>query len=256
MKTETWDDVVFENRNKMYGAYVVRQSYQRNTTIALGASVAFVVILLFVPRIVSSLTGGKVVIPVLTKTCQMEFTNPPILLPEKPVEVRPVIKTDVPRNLPPELTIAEVTDPLPTNAELINNQPTIGDDITFIEPTDGTTVIEEPEVTIPSGPVDLAEVMPVYSDGGYEAMMRFIARNTRYPRSAIVTGTEGTVFVGFVVSADGEVINVKVVRGLTEDCDKEAVRVISKMGAWKPGMMHGRSVAVRMVIPLKFQLSR
>lgn len=85
-------------------------------------------------------------------------------------------------------------------------------------------------------------------------MMKFIVKHTRFPSSARRLLTQGTVFVSFVVNSEGNVVDVKVVRGISADCDKEAARVIASMKGWKAGMQNHRAVSVRMTVPIKFQL--
>jgi len=109
--------------------------------------------------------------------------------------------------------------------------------------------------TTPSPPtiVDLAEVMPSY-ESGLKAMMKFIQKNMNYPNHAKQIGTEGKVFVKFVVNYEGKVVNVEIIRGISEDCDKEAARVIAMMPNWKPGMQNKMPVSVRMILPINFKL--
>lgn len=66
---------------------------------------------------------------------------------------------------------------------------------------------------------------------------------------------EGTVHVSFIVSKNGSISDVKVLRGISSECDKEAVRVVQMMPAWKPGKQNGRNVNVRFILPLKFRLN-
>jgi len=108
-------------------------------------------------------------------------------------------------------------------------------------------------VSPPPAIVDFAEVMPNYQ-GGVKAMMKFIQKHMKYPGSARKIGTEGKVFIKFVVNYEGKVVNVEIVKGISEDCDKEAVRVIAMMPDWKPGMQNNMPVSVRMILPINFKL--
>ena len=99
----------------------------------------------------------------------------------------------------------------------------------------------------------IVEQMPEFP-GGAEAMMKSIAGNVKYPEAAIDKNIEGRVFVSFVVEKDGSVSNVKVLRGIGGGCDEEAVRVISSMPKWKPGMHRGEPVRVSYQIPIWFKL--
>ncbi|MCF8298438.1 MAG: M56 family metallopeptidase [Saprospiraceae bacterium] len=90
--------------------------------------------------------------------------------------------------------------------------------------------------------------------GGDEARIKFIQSNLTYPESARKNGIQGTVYIEFIIEKDGTVSDVKVLRGFNEDCEKEAVRVVSAMTKWKPGKMKGKPVRVKFVMPIKFKL--
>jgi TonB family protein len=92
-------------------------------------------------------------------------------------------------------------------------------------------------------------------EGGYEAIMDFIRKNKRNPASARRMGIDGTVYVSFVVRKNGTIDDVKVLRGISADCDKEAVRVVQMMPPWKPGGQNGKAVDVRLNLPIKFHLN-
>ena len=98
------------------------------------------------------------------------------------------------------------------------------------------------------------EVMPEYF-GGTTAMYEFIQKNLKYPESAKDKGLEGRVFIGFVVEKDGSLSSFQVLRGVCDEIDAEAVRVLKMMPKWKPGMNEGEPVRVQYTMPFKFQLT-
>ncbi len=100
----------------------------------------------------------------------------------------------------------------------------------------------------------IVDEMPQFP-GGEAAMMKFVANNVKYPQEAKDKEIDGRVFVSFVVEKDGSVSNVKVMRGIGGGCDEEAVRVISAMPKWKPGIKDGKPVRVSYMMPLTFKLS-
>jgi protein TonB len=86
-------------------------------------------------------------------------------------------------------------------------------------------------------------------------MSAFLAKNIEYPEQAKKEKITGRVFVSFVVEKNGEVSNVKILRGIGGGCDEEALRVVSKMPKWKPGKDdYGNSVRVQYNLPIKFAL--
>ena len=100
----------------------------------------------------------------------------------------------------------------------------------------------------------IVDEMPQYP-GGEKAMMEYVAKNVKYPQEAKDKEIQGRVFVGFVVEKDGSVSTVKVLRGIGGGCDEEAVRVVSSMPKWKPGIKDGKPVRVSYMMPLNFKLT-
>lgn len=105
-----------------------------------------------------------------------------------------------------------------------------------------------------NGVYQIVEEMPQFP-GGEKALMEYIAKNLTYPQEARDKGVEGRVFIGMVIEKDGSVSNVKVLRGISQECDAEAVRVISSLPKWKPGKMKGEPVQVSYQIPINFKLA-
>lgn len=99
----------------------------------------------------------------------------------------------------------------------------------------------------------VVEVMPEYP-GGEKAMYSFISNNLNYPEIAKKAGTQGRIFVTFVVEKDGSITDVQVLRGIGDGCDEEAIRVIKAMPKWTPGQQRGEAVRVAYRIPIKFAL--
>ena len=84
------------------------------------------------------------------------------------------------------------------------------------------------------GVYTIVEQIPEFP-GGTAKMMGFLAANISYPQTARDKGVEGRVYISFVVEKDGSVSDVKVLRGIGDGCDEEAVRVVRSMPNWKPG---------------------
>ena len=101
---------------------------------------------------------------------------------------------------------------------------------------------------------NIVDEIPQYP-GGEKAMMEYVAKNVKYPQEAKDKEIQGRVFVSFVVEKDGSVSTVKVLRGIGGGCDEEAVRVVSSMPKWKPGIKDGKPVRVSYMMPLNFKLT-
>lgn len=96
------------------------------------------------------------------------------------------------------------------------------------------------------------DVRPEYP-GGYEGMIRFLQHNMTYPKKAMKQKIHGVAYVQFVVTPDGAITDVKTIKGISPECDKEAERVVMMMPPWKPGQHNGKNVYVRFVLPIKFK---
>lgn len=97
------------------------------------------------------------------------------------------------------------------------------------------------------------EIMPEFP-GGFSELRNFLTSNVNYPESAKTNNIEGRTFVSFVVEKDGSITDIEVLRGFDKDCDAEAVRVVSTMPKWKPGVKDGETVRCRFNLPFTFKI--
>lgn len=100
---------------------------------------------------------------------------------------------------------------------------------------------------------DVVEQMPEYP-GGIKALLDYLCQNVKYPADAEKQKIEGRVIANFVVETDGSISNVEVFRPVFPSLDAEAVRVLSAMPKWKPGMQSGKVVRVKYTVPISFNL--
>ncbi|MCU0420091.1 MAG: TonB family protein [Cyclobacteriaceae bacterium] len=120
----------------------------------------------------------------------------------------------------------------------------------------------KPEVVIVNTAVEEEEVDQIFTvveesatpKGGMAAFYKYVSEKMKYPAQARRMGTEGKVFVEFVVGKDGSISDVRAVRGIGGGCDEEAVRVVQSAPAWSPGKQRGKAVKQKMVIPIIFKL--
>ena len=101
---------------------------------------------------------------------------------------------------------------------------------------------------------EVVEQMPEFPNGGMAGLMQYLSKNIKYPTIAQENGTQGRVTVQFVVNRDGSIVDAKVLRGVDPYLDKEAIRVVSSMPKWKPGMQRGKAVRVKYTVPVMFRL--
>jgi protein TonB len=90
--------------------------------------------------------------------------------------------------------------------------------------------------------------------GGLAAFYQYVNNNIKYHKQALSLSIEGRVFVQFVVGKDGSLTDLTVIRGIGGGCDEEAIRVVKGAPAWKPGKQRGKTVRVKMVLPVTFKI--
>ncbi len=259
-----WDDatnperteLVFEHRNKAYGAYPIRRGYQKTTAAALLISLGLFLIGLGTPILVKMLSkddASKIEKPVevtvnLKEPPPLDKNEPP---PPPPPPPPPTIETV--KFTPPVVVDREVEEDQPPPQEKLS-ETNVG--VVTQEGDDNATELPpEPVVADPDeGKVfQYVEEMPTFQ-GGEEAMYSYLQKNIKFPALARENGISGRVFVSFIVDKDGKISGVEVLRGIGGGCDEEAVRVIKSMPPWKPGKQNGRPVTVQFRMPVNFLL--
>ena len=99
----------------------------------------------------------------------------------------------------------------------------------------------------------VVDEMPQFP-GGDSAMVAYITNNVHYPQTEKEKGIQGKVFVGFVVEKDGGISNVEIKRGISTECDTEAIRAVKGMPNWEPGKQSGVLVRTAIVLPISFKI--
>lgn len=95
-------------------------------------------------------------------------------------------------------------------------------------------------------------LMPVYP-GGLSAIKETVVRNLHYPEAALKAGISGIVLVNFTIDNEGEVQNIKVMQGISPECDAEAMRITGLLKGWSPGVRHGQPVDITVSMPVEFK---
>ncbi len=266
MKNVTLDDIVFENRNKEFGAYDLRVHYAERLTLALKimSGIVFLICLLAfkfskekptldeAPEYKITVFDPIEIKPKQVKEKKQRSTAPKakvlINLPPNPVEVldKPEVKMHTADELFENRTgPVEIEGPA-SDPDLLDvgNLPS-GPEIVIDKPADP---IIDPNIALVS-----ADENPDYP-GGMEAMRSFLSKNMQYPRVATSNGVSGRVIVQFIVERDGSIAQAKVIKSIGFGCDEEALRVVNKMPKWKPGVNNGQKVRVYYTLPIYFQL--
>ena len=266
-----WVDLVFEGRNKEYGAYVLRkETGMRNiksmllvfaVIIAIMAGVAAkVAIENAFPKKVAIETDVELTKLAEKKEAKVEKKAPVKVEEQKVVEkvkssvkfTPPVIKKD--DEVKPEEELKSQEDLNKTNTA-IGSFDVKGNDETGGEVLKAKEVIAQPEPPKEEETkvFDVVEVMPTFP-GGQQALFEWLSKNIKYPVVAEENGVQGRVIVTFVVERNGSITDVQVAKSVDPSLDKEAVRVVKAMPHWIPGKQNGSAVRVKFTVPVTFRL--
>jgi periplasmic protein TonB len=250
-----FDDLLFEKRNRDYGAYQLRKRYNSVIVTGIILSSCIVISLVLLPFILTPgndhvLSGGLNYVSV-----NMENLEPPIdqiIVPPAPPPPEEAHIQEVVQYIPP--VVVDTVLPLePTQAtaddilaQSENNRTDVsatgsGDDL--LSGQDGSETGEA---------LFIVEVMPLFKGGDISKFREWVGKRTNYPQAAYERKIRGTVFLTFIVEKDGSVSNVTVVKGVDPLLDNEAVKAISESPKWTPGLQRGQPVRVRFSIPLNF----
>lgn len=252
MKTTEFNEIVFENRNKEYGAYSLRKSYKKRMTIAVSISIIMLLMAVSYPLIAGYLNRINIVnsntdVSVeLLNNVPPDDVAPPPPPPPPPSTVEKYVKFTAPIVVDEDSVDTDFNnDPDKIVNKPIDTLETITD---VVDTTTHITIIDiKPPIFI------VVEEMPEYI-GGDDARIKFISENVVYPTMARESNIQGTVYVTFVVETDGSITDVKILRGIGGGCDEEAIRVVKIMPKWKPGKQTGKNVRVQFNLPIKFTL--
>jgi protein TonB len=252
---EARNEIVFANRNKDYGAYVIRRLYDKRVVRAFIIAVVGFLFFISLPLIIDLIKGKmenmnkatQEVVVDLTAPPPVDESEPPPPPPPPPPPVQQTIKF-----VPPVVVDKPVEEEQPPPQEKLEEVQASTD----THEGTGEEVAPPPEVVADpdAGKIfTVVEEMPQFPGGGEAALLQYLRTNIKYPPMARENGIEGTVYVTFVVDKDGKVKEPKLLRGVT-GLDEEALRVIGHMPDWKPGKQNGRTVAVQYNLPVRFTL--
>lgn len=266
-----WVDLVFEGRNKAYGAYRLRKSTTKRNILAMVA----VVILLIVAFIILTVKNfvdeqrAKVAMTQVAELTNYKQPEKKAEVKQKKVEVEPErvverVKSSIKFTAPVIKKDEEVKpdEELKTQDELMSTKTAIGTfDVKGNDDANGEILKAKEVIAEPEPPkheeenkvFDIVEQQPLFP-GGPAALMKYLSDNTKYPVVAQENGVQGRVTVQFVVEKDGSISDVHVLRGVDPSLDKEAVRVVKSMPRWTPGKQNGITVRVNYRVPVLFRL--
>ncbi len=266
LTSTAWCELVFEGKNKAYGAYEMRQTSASRHNKAMIVVIILIVIALSLPALLKIVTpeGGEEAMTEVTTLANLEVPEEknneeefkkPDLPPPPPLKssikfTPPVIKKDEEVREEDEMKNQEDLNLDKTAISIADIQGT--DDINGKDIADVREVVQEVKEVKPVI-YQTVEQMPQFPGGDAE-LMKYLSSNIKYPQAALENNIEGRVIVQFVVDKNGSVSGVQVLRGLDRLCDQEAVRVVESMPQWIPGKHNGIAVAVYYRVPVTFKI--
>lgn len=274
LSSREWTDLIFEGKNKDFGAYELRNQSIRRHNLAMLSVVVVIVLALLISLFVSSIERAE---ESITGEAEQEMVSVDTTQDEPEPEEQPEERFEEPEVeevLPEEVLntvkvteIAIVEDSEVTKEDEVKNRDDLQqtetafgasdfdkgtDDVTVVREVKNEVVVEEKKPE-PEKIFTAVEESPKFPGGDAE-LYKWLSKNIRYPEMAAQNNIQGRVTVQFVVEKNGSVGEVKVVRGKDPDLDKEAVRVVKALPKFIPGKMNGQSVRVWYTLPINFKL--
>ena len=267
----SWVDLVFEGKNKEYGAYVLRkETGKRNVKALLWVLIGIALIFAIAYANLAIQNAIKQNVSVETdvelsklaqkKEAKVERKEPvKVEMEQKVVEkVKSSVKFTAPEIKKDDEVKPE--DELKSQDDLSKTNTAIGAfDVKGNDEAEGE-VLKAKEVVVDEKPkeeetkvFDVVEQMPKFP-GGDNALFEYLSKNIKYPVVAEENGIQGRVIVTFVVERDGSITDVKVAKSVDPSLDKEAMRVVKSMPHWIPGKQNGSAVRVKYTLPVTFRL--
>lgn len=248
-----FDDIVFEMRNKEYGAYRLRKKYNRNVIISVLVGTLIIATAIITPYLNAKAAERKaaraereVELKMENLDTPAETVAPPPPPPPPPQEavqqakyVPPVVVDSVKPEDEVQLMTADEAAVEVQNEEVVEVVQEVKEEVQEEE--------AEPE------PFVVVEEMPMFPGGDAE-LLKFIGANTQYPEVAKENNIQGRVIVRFCVTAKGGVSQVSVLKGVDPELDAEAIRVVNSLPTFKPGKQGGKPVPVWYMVPITFTL--
>lgn len=271
LTSEKWIDLIFEGKNQSYGAYTLRKNSPKRHTFAFLVVMIAAVLTVFAAIGINSYNKAREAKKAaMTEVSQLsDFTLDKPDIPEEnqvkqfeappPVELKSTIQFTVPEikkdeEVPEEQTMKSQEELVKSDVQISiatvkgTNEET-GIDIATLEKNKVIVQEERHEEKV----FEIVEQPPSFP-GGDAAMYEWLGKNINYPVIAQENNIQGRVVCQFVVGRNGEIEDVKVVRGIDPSLDKEAIRVIKAMPKWIAGKQGGNAVKVRYTLPVQFKL--
>lgn len=269
LTSQKWLDLVFQDKNRTYGAYELRSDSSSRHLKALIIVTLVGLALIYLPAIIKSAIPEKEVKVLETTEVKMVDINLKQEVPEENI----IRALDAVPN-PPLKTTIQFTTPTVVADDLVRDEDLM---LTQDELTESTAQISVATVQGVDDGIDIVDLQnhaiivqdvveqdiihdyveePPMFPGGDGELMKWLQQNIQYPVIAQEQNIQGRVTLRFVVKPDGSVGEVQILRPLHPSLDKEAIRVVGRMPKWKPGRQNGNAVSVWFNLPVSFKLEQ
>ena len=260
-----WIDLVFEDRNKEYGAYQLRRDNPKTTVKSLFIGLLLITTLATLPTIINYFSGTTTVptIPDAISVALSEIVYPPKPIIKTKTDVAPLPPSDpAPRQTtmtnPVVTESSDANNEVPENKDIQSNATNNSESGTGIpnnipksgSENGGGTTGETETININPVPIASLDKMPEYP-GGIDNFYKYVGRNFKTPEDELASGTMIRVVVSFVIEKDGSMTDISVIRNPGYGLDKEAIRVLKSLKVkWTPGKIAGQAVRTSYNLPI------
>ena len=255
--TLDFDDLLFEKRNRDYGAFQLRKKY--NSVMSTGILIACLTVsaAIVMPFIISPHSGKVLSGGISYVQVEMDNLEPPvdeIVVPPPPPPAEAAKMQEIVKYVPPVVvdSVLPLDESLTTTADILAQPST--ENIEAGATGTGNDLLTGQEGIATDEAFFIVEVMPSFKGGDINKFREWVMRRTNYPQAAVENRIQGKVYLTFIVETDGAVSNVTIVKGVDPLIDGEAVRTIQASPKWSPGLQRGQPVRVRYQISLSFSL--
>jgi protein TonB len=253
IKSPAFDDIVFELRNKEYGAYTLRKRYNRNVVISLMIGTIILATAIITPYLSAKAAENRAKRAERQVEIKMENLDQPneTVAPPPPPPPPPTDVVQQAKYVPPVVvdSVKEEDNVQLMTADEAQIEVKDEEVVEIVEQVKEEVQEEDPEAT----PFVVVEEMPMFPGGDVE-LLKYIGEHTQYPEIAKENNIQGRVIVRFCVTSKGGVSQVSILKGVDPELDAEAIRVVNTLPAFKPGKQGGKPVPVWYMVPITFTL--
>ena len=255
-----WCDIIFDGKNKKYGAYKIRtESTHRYMVVLLILLASVLLPLLFISLSIVFTSNKSKVIDVV-QLSDMKPAENKYRLAVQSMGLAPQMRKSIIDHAKSDVPVIKLDKDVNDADQISQSKDGQGVNISVAGvPADTTgfsnkTTLHNAVNANENKPVfRIIEQLPEYP-GGATAFMKWLTKNLKYPIAEQQQKVAGKVVVQFIVNKNGSISDIKIIQSLNEECDKEVIRVLNMMPKWKPGTEKGKPVRTKCVIPIIFKM--